>query len=203
MTTICTSNSTAAFIDLASYDEIEKYLYGGLKSTSYFVRETKKSTWFSQVPVPLQLVSGSVDFGSTFSVSITRSADYLLNSWFRVQLPQLSLNTSVNPNNVIIPSNNFMHNLVQECCITFNDLVAQSFTSRFLDFWSAFTVPASKTNTYNNMINYTNVGVNSQVIPSSILSLPLPFFFSRDSGVALPTAALPYNEMLITVDMRQ
>lgn len=200
MTSICTSNSTAAFIDLATYDEIEKYLYGGNKSTSYFVRETKKSTWFSQIPVPLQLVSGCADFGSTFAVSISRSADYLLDCWLRLQLPQLS-STSAAVN--ILPTHNFMHNLVQECCITFNDLVAQSFTSRFLDFWTAFTVPASKTNTYNNMINYGGTGPGGvQSLPSTTLNLPLPFFFSRDSGVALPTAALPYNEMLITITLR-
>ncbi len=34
-------------------------------------------------------------------------------------------------------------------------------------------------------------------LPEADLNLPLPFFFSRDSGVALPTAALPYNEMRI------
>jgi hypothetical protein len=32
--------------------------------------------------------------------------------------------------------------------------------------------------------------------------LPLPFFFTRDTGVALPTAALPYNEMRIQITMR-
>jgi hypothetical protein len=32
--------------------------------------------------------------------------------------------------------------------------------------------------------------------------LPLPFFYSRDSGVALPTAALPYNEMRINFYFR-
>jgi hypothetical protein len=33
-------------------------------------------------------------------------------------------------------------------------------------------------------------------------NLPLPFFFTRDTGVALPTAALPYNEMRIQITMR-
>ena len=35
------------------------------------------------------------------------------------------------------------------------------------------------------------------VLEQQHLNLPLPFFYSRDSGVALPTAALPYNEMRI------
>jgi len=39
-------------------------------------------------------------------------------------------------------------------------------------------------------------------IPSFTLNLPLPFFYSRDSGVALPTAALPYNEMRINFAFR-
>ena len=34
------------------------------------------------------------------------------------------------------------------------------------------------------------------------LYLPLPFFFSRDSGVSLPTAALPYNEIKIEFTFR-
>jgi hypothetical protein len=39
-------------------------------------------------------------------------------------------------------------------------------------------------------------------IPSYTLNLPLPFFFTRDSGVALPTAAIPYNDMRITFVFR-
>jgi hypothetical protein len=39
-------------------------------------------------------------------------------------------------------------------------------------------------------------------IDSFTLNLPLPFFFTRDSGVALPTAAIPYNDMRINVAFR-
>ena len=54
MASICTSNLTSGFIDLATYDEQEKYMYGGRNATAYFVRETRKSTWFTQVPVVLE-----------------------------------------------------------------------------------------------------------------------------------------------------
>ena len=96
-----------------------------------------------------------------------------------------------------------MHNLVEECCITFNDLVAARFDSAHLDFWTAFTVPASKRVGYDNMIgNTTTLNFPSTQLNKSLLNLPLPFFYSRDSGVALPTAALPYNEMRITFRFR-
>ena len=39
-------------------------------------------------------------------------------------------------------------------------------------------------------------------LPASTLNLPLPFFYGRDSGIALPTAALPYNEMRINFSFR-
>jgi hypothetical protein len=105
-----------------------------------------------------------------------------------------------------------MHNLIRECCITFNDLVAARFDNYHLDFWTAFTVPAGKRTGYNNMIgNFSELcdphapaGVTSagEVIPAFTLNLPLPFFFTRDSGVALPTAALPYNDMRINFSFR-
>jgi hypothetical protein len=43
---------------------------------------------------------------------------------------------------------------------------------------------------------------STSAIPSYTLNLPLPFFFGRDSGVALPTAALPYNEMRMNFTFR-
>ena len=96
-----------------------------------------------------------------------------------------------------------MHNLVKECNITFNDLVAARFDNYHLDFWAAFTVPASKRVGYNNMIgNVSTLNLPRSSLPAATLNLPLPLFFTRDSGVALPTAALPYNEMRINFSFR-
>lgn len=99
-----------------------------------------------------------------------------------------------------------MHNIVRECCITFNDLVAARFDNYHLDFWTAFTVPAGKRNGYNNMIGntapLTQPHAVGEPLPATTLNLPLPFFYGRDSGVALPTAALPYNEMRINFSFR-
>lgn len=203
MASICTSNVTSGFIDLATFDEIEKYLYGGPDATAYFVRETRKSTWFTQVPVVLSRASGSPAFGQEWSVSVSRAGDYLLHTWLRLQTPEL---TSSSATVGVAWTKNLMHNLIRECCITFNDLVAARFDNYHLDFWTAFTVPASKRNGYNNMIGNTaelTTPVNSaSSVPAATLNLPLPFFYCRDSGVALPTAALPYNEMRINFAFR-
>jgi hypothetical protein len=233
---IATSNLTSGFIDLATYDEQEKYTYGGSESIAYFVREVRKSTWFTQVPVVLSKSSGQSGFGQQWSVSISRAGDYLLHTWLRVVLPAV---TAANTNSqtlqatnanisVLRWTRNLMHNLIQECSITFNDLVAARFDNFHLDFWSSFTVPSGKRNGYNVMIGNVNQLINpvaanplilvgkggvqtstialsanqNQVLPSQVLNLPLPFFFTRDSGIALPTAALPYNEMRINFSFR-
>lgn len=234
----CTSNLTSGFIDLATYDELEKYMYGGADATAYFVRETRKSTWFTQVPVVLSNASGNAQWGQEWSVTISRAGDYLLNTWLRVNIPSIipaqlvtggptaaaldgttDLATINNPLGVTSPAfglvwtPNLMHNLVKECCITFNDLVAARFDSHHLDFWAAFTTPEGKRQGYANMIGNTpNLAAEmafggmsaarSTRLPAATLNLPLPLFYSRDSGVALPTAALPYNDMRINFSFR-
>jgi hypothetical protein len=209
MASICTSNLTSGFIDLATYDEQERYLYGSdAQSFTYFVREHHKATWFTQVPVVLSRASGTPDFNGSnqeWSVTISRAGDYLLQTWLRVTLPQLTPVAGIYAR----WTNNVGHNLIRECCVTFNDLVAARFDNYHLDFWAAFTVPDSKYTGYQNMIGNVDaltqpaaVGTAKTSLPSYTLNIPLPFFFSRDTGVALPTAALPYNDMKINFSFR-
>jgi hypothetical protein len=96
-----------------------------------------------------------------------------------------------------------MHNLIKEATITFNDLVAARFDNYHLDFWAAFTVPASKREGYDNMIGNNGLELPKDKHEQTTLNLPLPFFFCRDSGVALPTAALPYNDMRLNFSFRK
>lgn len=209
----CSNSTTSGFIDLATFDELEKYLYGGPDATAYFVRESRKATWFTQIPVCLSRSSGTPQFNQEFSVGISRSGDYLLQTWLRVTIPSIALlaTNQFGSNGRIRWTKNLMHNLIRDCNIAFNDLSAARFDNYHLDFWAAFTVPAGKINGYNNMIGNIDALISDSPpvsspsgvsIPSFTLNLPLPFFFSRDSGVALPTAALPYNDMRINFNLR-
>jgi len=47
------------------------------------------------------------------------------------------------------------------------------------------------------LTDLSNLYGPGETIPETVCNLPLPLFYSRDSGVALPTAALPYNDMRI------
>ena len=111
---------------------------------------------------------------------------------------------------------NLAHNLLKDIQVTFNDLnMDVKKDNYYLDFWTAFTVPASKRVGYDSMIGNVDELINPcdsslavgpapnvTFIPSYILNLPLPLPFTRDTGIALPTAALPYNEMKIELQIR-
>ena len=111
MSTCSSSNMTAGFIDLATYDELEKYMYGSADATAYFVRESRKATWFTQVPVILSRANGTPAFNSTWGASISRAGDYMLQTWLRVTIPSVSLTSSTGTDRLRW-TRNLMHNLV-------------------------------------------------------------------------------------------
>lgn len=210
------SNSlTTGFVDLATFDELETYLYGGPGSYTPFVRATKRATWFTQVPVQLSNQSGTPGFGVEWAARVTRGGDYMLYNWLRVTLSAVTLDNALNQfagasGASIRWTRNFMHNLISHCSITFNDMAMAKFDNYHLDFWASFTVPAGKRNGYDNMIGnlavLTNPGAipgnSATSLPSAVLNLPLPLPNTRDSGVSLPTAALPYNDIAIKFRFR-
>lgn len=209
--TTSSSNLTSGFIDLATFDEPEKYMYGGKDAVSYFVRRVRKATWFTTVPVVLT-TNNTPQFNQQFDANISRAGDYLLYLWLRTTIPAVTLDTTNNQfgsSGRLRWTRNLMHNLVKEMSITFNDLVEMRLDNWYLDFWSAFTIPAGKRNGYDNMIgniaeliNPMAVDLSGTSLPSVILNLPVPICHSRDTGVSLPTAALPYNDMRFRFNFR-
>lgn len=202
------SNLTSAFIDLATYDLIEKsYLYEPSTAQSPFVRKIRSSSWFSVCPTLLAKSSGQPDFGQTWSVNVSRAGDYLLNTWLRLKLPAVALAAAKIPDYKIRWTKNLMHNLIKEAYVTFNDLIAFRLDNFFLDNWFQYTCPGGKRNGYENMIGNEDALVNYTIgsgttLPERILNLPLPFGFTRHPGCSLPTAALPFNEIRINFNFR-
>jgi hypothetical protein len=197
--TLSTSNITSGFIDIATFEELEKYMYGSENATNYFVSEHQPSIWFTQVPVVLSRASGNPEFSQDWSVSISRAGDYLLHSWLRMVLPAVEAADG----KYVAWTPNVGHAIIKEVSITFNDLSAARFDNYVLDFLSAFSTPAGKIDGYKQMIGMVPELVTpSASLPAKVLNIPLPLFFSRDSGVALPTASLPYNDMRVVFSFR-
>jgi len=199
------SNLSASFIDLASLSSIEtNYLYKTKgQATSYFLRQTRRSSWFTIAPLLLSKSNGNPTFGSDYSVTVSRSGDYLLNAFLRLTLPKVELNAAASADTRIRWTRNVGHNLIKEVILTFNDLTAESLTNYYLDWYLNFSMPESKKVGYLNMIgNVDSLIQPNTMLPKTILNIPLPFFFAADSGCSLPTASIPYNDIRIQFCLR-
>lgn len=202
------TNATACFIDLATFTEIEGFLYGGPEAITWFVASVQKANWFSFIPVTLRQ-EGLIDFsGKNSSATLNRSGDYVLNIWFRCQIPQIQLNqTYVAGNNpgiyrdaTIRWTRYLMHNIFDDLSITFNELSVAEFDSYWFDCNFQFRVRGSKRQGYRNMVGdiaamTSPVGVGMPLGTGGYFTAVLPFWFGEDSGIALPVAALPFNEV--------
>jgi hypothetical protein len=224
MSTTKTTNTTASttFIDLATFSELESFVYGGKDAVTLFISSVQKANWFSFIPVSLRHVSGTPNFGAeNVAASVNRSGDYVLNAWFRATIPRIGLRnnggTPFRPTAGVAWCRNLMHNLIQKCQISFNELIVQEFDNYYLDVVRQYKVPAAKQAGYDNMIGnvatMTSLGGNIYAPGGSPLRyavgdgtarmIPLPFFFAEDSGVALPVAALPFNDIKINYIFRE
>lgn len=206
------SNSTVTasvtFIDLATFGELEGFTYGGPNAITWFVASVQKGNWFSQVPISLRNVGTTAQFGAQKACfSLSRQGDYVLSVFLRARWPAIGFKTEFEEGSPTVRFvDNLMHNLVRHVQIEFNELVVQEFDNFWLDDNFEWRCVGQKRIGYNNMIGMTSA-YTQPVIPlnsvgGGFLSLPLPFFFGEDSGIALPVAALPFNDIKITYDFR-
>lgn len=204
-----TVSASVTFIDLATFGELEGFLYGGPNAITWFVASVQKANWFSFIPISLRNIGTQAQFGAQkTSFSLSRQGDYVLSTFLRAKFPAIGLSADIQSNSgaSVRWVNNLMHNLIRNVQIEFNDLQVQEFDSYWLDDNFEWRCPANKRQGYLNMIgmvsSYTTPALPGVALPGGFLSLPLPFFFGEDSGIALPVAALPFNDIKITYDFR-
>jgi len=191
---------TTCYIDLATFDRIEEWMYvqeldDQETAFSFFQRGIRKRMWFAHCPTKLKIESGNGKFGNEYSFKVPRSGDVLTQAWLRVKVPAVSTTAGT-----VRWCKDFMHQLVTLATLTFNEITAQKFDTHFLqNFWQHFT-DEGKMACYNEMIgNIDALTDASTSLPATILNLPLPFFFSRDTGIGLPVGVLPFNDIRINI----
>ncbi len=206
-----TVTASVTFIDLATFGELEGFLYGGPHAITWFVASVQKANWFSHVPISLRNVGTTAQFGAQkTSFSLSRQGDYVLSVFLRARFPAIGFKSTVDAqsNCTVRYVDNLMHNLIRHVQIEFNDLQVQEFDNYWLDDNFEWRCVGQKRQGYLNMIgmtsNYTLPTGPGGFIGGTALSLPLPFFFGEDSGVALPAAAITYDfrnwQELVIVD---
>ncbi|MDB4769393.1 hypothetical protein OAG24_00360 [bacterium] len=206
-------NPAHLFIDLATFSELEGFMYGGPDAITWFVAAIQKANWFAFLPIVLRS-QGTQDFNQkNISATLNRSGDYVMHAWFRTQIPQIELVQPGGATGIFLDSSirwtrNLMHNLFERINISFNELVVQEFDNYWLDVNFQFRKRGSKRIGYRNMIGdiasmTTAVGPGVALGTGGYFTTILPFWFTQDTGIALPVAALPFNEIKINYNIRR
>jgi hypothetical protein len=142
-------NLTSTFVDLATFNDREKDLYGG-DYRSLFTQNTKKYNWMSMCPTTLY--DKQEQNTNIITTKISRAGDYLLSTWLTAKIPKIVLSKQYC--NTAFWAKNLGHNLIKKCVLKNAQTgeIYQEFDSFYLDFWTAFTVPSSKSESYSYAI---------------------------------------------------
>ena len=210
------NNSTAtAQVDIATLQSAlcQGYLHGTSANTAVVqVKKHKKITPIALAPYAHAVDSGKVEYGGQCRWKINRNGDYLQASWLRLEASEVT--SALAPgaaNGYLRYCHNLAHSLIDCIELTFTGISGATFDEFFLDMYSAFTVPSSKRNAYDNMIGnipelvnpiYRSTAAAAQVLPAVVLNLPLPMPYTRETGVSLPTGSLIYNDVVVEIHFR-
>lgn len=189
-----TATITVGYVDMASYDKPDELFYGGDKVATLFSRQIKKYSWYTQLFAP-DKNSGTNDAPS---FSFSKTGDFALMSWVETTLPALTVNTANNGQLTwrIAYTWNLAHHIWRQGALKFNDLTAQSYETVGLDFVTQYRNRAEKWSLYQKFIGNTSDLQNfNSSLPATVVKLPTPFYYGRDSSYALPLCCASLNDI--------
>lgn len=156
MSTKATANLTSGYIDLATYDDIDRELYGGDEVTTWFSKEIQPFSWFVRLPVPLKAQGQTTN--PTYSFA--KSADFVTDCWYQFTTPDIVVKTPEIINYRIAYTANLGHNVCKSATLQFNDLPAVTFDNVAMDALSEYNLSSGKYTAYMRMIGNVSKAVD-------------------------------------------
>jgi hypothetical protein len=194
---------------------------------SFWQQNFRRPTNYSMESVRQTFITKPVlEYGgrSTFTCRVGRVADLLANVYFSFQLPDIYSDEKYRFQ--------WIKNVAQYMIYSYSirvdtTLIDQSY-GEWMDIWNDLTLPTSKKTTFdrmtgnvqeftnpvtlnpkviieNNQISYTyypTATSNTPSIKGRRFVLPLNFWFTRNTALALPLVAMQYQQVEITLELR-
>lgn len=199
-------------LQLVAYGAQDAYISGNPQIT-FWKGLFKRHTNFAMEPFRINF-SGQVQWGTKQTALVGRHADLLYSTYVEVTLP---LSTSVN--GVLAPYywNNDQgylgYNLIHHVELDVGGQLIDRMYSEFMVLWSQLTMDTAQlaklkkmlsgpcvTDNGPSLLKYgTKCAEDGRQQKMNVLYIPLPFFFTRNPGAALPLIALQYHEVKINV----
>ena len=209
-------------IQLVAYGAQDIYLTGQPQIT-FWKSVYKRHTNFAMESI-LLLPDDSPTLDTRIVVPITRNADLIKRIWVQIN-PQLIYPINISEVNLTCICNDFCHAIFRQFELEIGGQVIDRIYGTWLSIWRDLTEDnvyggygctkingsrdlAQCTSGYNRMA-YTNAGINvssgteylSFSNSNTECYVPLPFWFGKNPGLAIPLVALQYHEVKLNINL--
>jgi hypothetical protein len=198
-------------LQLVAYGAQDAYISGNPQIT-FWKGLFKRHTNFAMEPFRINF-SGQIQWGTKQTALIGRHADLLYSTYVEVVLP---LSTSIDGTLTPYYWNNEQkylgYNLIKYVELDIGGQIIDRMYSEFMVLWSQLTMDSLQQNKLLEMLSGpcksdgpsdltygTRCAQDGRPQHMNVLYIPLPFFFTRNPGAALPLIALQYHEVKINV----
>ncbi len=187
-------------MQLVAYGAQDIYLTGNPQIT-FFKVVYRRHTNFAMESIE-QTFNGSADFGRKVTCTISRNGDLIHRVYLQVTLPTITTAAGQSFRWV----NWVGHVLLKNVEVEIGGQRIDKHYGDWLHIWNELTQTPGHQSGYANMVGNVPRLVqpvsNGETMPSTILYIPLQFWFCRNPGLALPLIALQYHEVKVNIEFR-
>jgi hypothetical protein len=196
-------------LQLVAYGAQDAYISGNPQIT-FWKGLFKRHTNFAMEPFRINF-SGQVQWGTKQTALIGRHADLLYSTYVEVVLPKKTAKgEDYFWNN---ESSSLGYNLIKYVELDIGGQVVDRMYSEFMFLWGNLTHDLTNSLKLNQLLSGPcangagesrltygpDCGADGRQQHANVVYIPLPFFFTRNPGAALPLIALQYHEVKINV----
>ena len=211
---------------LIAFGAADQYIMGN-PDFSYFRMVYRKHTNFSMEGIGLSFNNKPMldyETSGTYTCNIGRNADMVKDIYLTFVLPSIYSNDTHRFQWI----KNIGNYIIKRTWVSVDNQVIDMQYGEWMDVWNELTMDASKRLTYDRMIgnvyeftspraladyaiitnnnltySYYPVGTDdAPSIPSRRFYIPLKFWFTKNSSVALPLIALQYQTVVLNIEFR-
>ena len=179
-----------SYIQLLSIGAQNIYLTGNPQIT-FFKMIYKRYTNFAIETFEDKTI-GKVDYGSKFSIIVSKRGDLISKSYLKVLFEQ-----DFSQGNSLIYETG--HLLIKSIEIRIGDQVIDKHYGSWLSIWKQLTTTQSHQNGYDELLGGGS-NITTEHEYHRIL-IPLQFWFCRYTGLALPLIALQYHDVKFVIEL--
>lgn len=188
---------TGGLIQLVANSTKNVFLTGNPQIT-FFKTLYKRYSNFS-INIYEQNINGTPFFNNNINCLITKTGDLLKTIYFEIILPDLNIPTG---STWVGYTNNIGCSLIKQIRLKINDQIIDTINGEWIDIYNNIISNDIQKMVLEYNTEYSLRCSSSIPIEKRTIYLPIPFFFSKNSGSALPLIALNNSNINIDIELR-